>query len=193
MCLFTFILSEFLKLALEENVDLLAVRCPYFLERCIAVILRSSLLLVDEHSSSHSVNNSTDHSNKTSDKNSRGTHVALTSSSLQAASARYEEVGVDQVWQALRLVRGVPSEVVANLSNQLGVGVLELLRSVSMLVLHLQHIFKRRLCSLLCAGNLISGVYRCLGTVGSCCSVCFLRLPRASRVALMFGPPSPIS
>ena len=136
-----YFLLEFLKLALEENVDLLAVRCPYFLERCITVILRSSLLLVDEHSSSPSANNNTDHSNQANDKNSRYTHVALTSSSLQAASTRYEEVGVDQVWQALRLVRGVPSEVVANLSNQLGVGVLELLRSVSVLVLYLLHIF----------------------------------------------------
>ena len=106
------------------------------------MILRSSLLLVDEHgpSSSHSANNSTDHSNKIDDKNTRYMHVALTSSSLQAASARYEEIGVDQVWQALRLVRGVPSEVVANLSNQLGVGVLELLRSVCVLALFKLHI-----------------------------------------------------
>lgn len=105
---------------LEENADLLAVRCPYFLERCIFVIIRASVLLVDTRVSSNSGSLGAD---------GRYTHVALTSSSLQAASALHVNASdVDQVWQALRLIRGVPGEVVANLSDRLGMGVLELLR-----------------------------------------------------------------
>lgn len=96
----------------------MAVRCPYFLERCISVIVRASVLLVDAR---------TGPSNST--VSSGYTHVALTSSSLQAASAlNVNAADVDQVWQALRLIRGVPSEVVANISDRLGEGVLELLK-----------------------------------------------------------------
>lgn len=118
--MFTLLLVEFLKLVLEDNVDLLAVRCPYFLERCISVIVRASVLLVDSRTVPGGTSTAV---------SSSYTHVALTSSSLQAASAMHvNSADVDQVWQALRLIRGVPSEVVANISDRLGEGVLELLR-----------------------------------------------------------------
>lgn len=96
----------------------MAVRCPYFLERCISVIVRASVLLVDARVAPNC-----------NPAASGYTHVALTSSSLQAASALHVNAAdVDKVWQALRLIRGVPSEVVANISDRLGEGVLELLR-----------------------------------------------------------------
>jgi hypothetical protein len=105
-------------MVLEDNVDLLAVRCPYFLERCISVIVRCSLLLVEARGPVQGAGSSYGYA-----------HTTLTSSSLLAASAMHVNAAdVDLVWQALRLIRGVPSDVVANISDRLGFGVLELLR-----------------------------------------------------------------
>ena len=101
-----------MKLVLEDNVDLLAVRCPYFLERCISVIVRASVLLVDSRTVPGGTSTAV---------SSSYTHVALTSSSLQAASAMHvNSADVDQVWQALRRIAPGATTSYGSLSAAIG-------------------------------------------------------------------------
>jgi hypothetical protein len=107
--------TGFMKLVLEENVDLLAARCPYFLERCVGAVVRAAIHVV----------------NFSSPVARPQRQPLLTSSLLQrvASQATSRHTSFDVVWKALRLIRGVPSEVVTNISDRLGAGVLELIRS----------------------------------------------------------------
>jgi hypothetical protein len=107
--------TGFMQLVLEENVDLLAARCPYFLERCVGAVVRAAVHVV----------------NFSSPAARPQRQPLLTSSSLLqrvASQATSRHASFDVVWKALRLIRGVPSEVVANISDRLGAGVLELIR-----------------------------------------------------------------
>jgi hypothetical protein len=106
---------EFLKLVLEENVDLVAAKCPYFLERCIGTLVRAALMNFQ----------STGSSSNSALRKGLLTSAVLHSATVQAAS---RQACFDTVWKGLRLLRGVPSEVVANLSDRLGAGVLELIK-----------------------------------------------------------------
>lgn len=106
-------------MVLEENVDLVAARCPYFLERCVDAVLRAAIRVVSVAAPTATAPAPRPHRQS-----------ILTSSLLQRAATQSvsRQASFDAVWKALRLVRGVPSEVIANLSDRLGAGVLELLR-----------------------------------------------------------------
>jgi hypothetical protein len=115
----------FLKLVLEENVDLAAARCPYFLERCLGTVVRASIQVVDF----------------AGEVGAPGKATPLTSMLLRSAAAQTasRQASFDMVWRALRMMRGVPSEVVANLSDRLGAGVLQLIRYVLLFLCGLFH------------------------------------------------------
>lgn len=102
---------------LEENVDLVATRCPYFLERCIGAVMRAVLAVIDSSSPSLRASNGVKAS-------------PLTTSLLHGAAVRAStrHATTDMVWKALRMMRGVPSDVIANLSDRLGTAVQELIR-----------------------------------------------------------------
>lgn len=134
---FTLLLdSDFLRTVLEENVESVAARCPYFLERCISVLTRGVLCVVtlsaDRQDATH--NKPASASACAASSASTAGHASkaapLTRSLLHSAALANssQQAAWNAVWQSLRLMRGIPSEVIANLSDRLGTAVLELLR-----------------------------------------------------------------
>ena len=92
-------LHEFFRDVLEEGVDKLAATCPYFLERCVVCILRATAQM----------------------DGSSG--AAL----LKGASPAAQSSSSQSVWLSLRLLRGVPGEVLVAIAGRIGAGVAGLL------------------------------------------------------------------
>jgi len=94
----------------EDNVDLFAARSPYFLERCICLILHATVTSI-----------------------SLRIHTSMMGT-VTASDAFLREVEVDvdaglnDVWLSLRLMRGVPSENISNLADRLGAGIHAIIR-----------------------------------------------------------------
>jgi len=94
----------------EDNVDLFAARSPYFLERCICLILHATVTSI-----------------------SLRIHTSMMGTvTVSDAFLREVEVDVDaglnDVWLSLRLMRGVPSENISNLADRLGAGIHAIIR-----------------------------------------------------------------
>ena len=115
----------------EDNVDLFAARSPYFLERCICLILHATVTSI-------------------SLKGSSLIGSSLKGTATTAADAFLDEVEVDthaglhDVWLSLRLMRGVPSENISNLADRLGAGIHAIIRYLTILELSLSINMYRR-------------------------------------------------
>lgn len=111
---------------LEENVEQVAARCPYLLERCISVLTRAVLHVVgsNSHQGTEQV------ARETGRQVFRPAAPPLTKSLLHSAAlaSSSQQAAWNAVWQSLRLMRGIPSDVMVNVSDRLGVAVLELLK-----------------------------------------------------------------
>jgi hypothetical protein len=101
---------DLLKMVFEDNVDLFAARSPYFLERCICLILHATVTSI-----SLRVHTSV-----------MGT-VTATDTFLREVEVDVD-AGLNDVWLSLRLMRGVPSENISNLADRLGAGIHAIIR-----------------------------------------------------------------
>ena len=110
-----YVCAGFLKLIIEENVDIVAKKCPYILERCIGVAVQAAIQVSDF---------------SRADRTALMRSGVLTSVLLQSTSAQLasRHACFEMVWRSLRMIRGVPSEVIAALSDRLGGGVFQLIR-----------------------------------------------------------------
>jgi hypothetical protein len=108
----------FMRSILEDKVDILCISNPYFIERCIVTIIRATSTLGDMKMTLPIINNE----NGTKHSILLNKSLILTPSSSQS--------GLRSVWLSLRLMRGIPSEVLSNISNRLGAGMLSLLKYV---------------------------------------------------------------
>lgn len=142
----------------EEKVDTAHVKCPYFLEHCIMMILKLVSLIApsssdrererekEKYINSLSVSIGSDIQNK-SDKmqyTSSSNGGIRTASEVQgpwgsipwgtglaspvAMTPSAAHSGLQSVWLSLRLIRGLPSEILNPLSDRIGAGILGILR-----------------------------------------------------------------
>lgn len=94
--------------------DLFAARSPYFLERCICLILHATVTSISLKRSSL-----------------KGSSLKGTATTADAFLGEVEvdtHAGLHDVWPSLRLMRGVPSENISNLADRLGAGIHAIIR-----------------------------------------------------------------
>lgn len=91
---------------MERHVDEASLHCPYVIERCAVAIVRAAIHLL------HYTAPLTLESNEREDQKNSGEDAEL----------------ISAVWKSLRLIKGIPGEVVHNLSNRLGAGLLTFIR-----------------------------------------------------------------
>lgn len=103
-------LAGVFKTVFEDKLDQLSVEHPYVVERCVVLILRSAVLLVAH--------------------NDAVPTGAMPLSLREVTTASHGRGGSspDSVWMSLRLMRGLSGEVIGNLSDRIGLGVLSLIR-----------------------------------------------------------------
>jgi len=106
-------IHDFFRSIFEENIDKLYIVFPYFIERCIVKILQAANQLATEDFSLNS-------NIEMGRKNPFLLQTALTPSTQDKLSA---------IWSSLRLMRGVPSEILYHVSDRIGLGVLSLLKN----------------------------------------------------------------
>jgi hypothetical protein len=97
------------------------MNCPYLLERCVVAIIRAAihLLPVSEPLSVQSIDS----------ESSTGIRQQNSLDSLAfSASSSSEGDMTAAIWESMRLLKGVPGEVMYNLSDRLGAGLLTFLR-----------------------------------------------------------------
>ena len=137
----------------EEKVDTAHVKCPYFLEHCIMMILKLVSLISpsvsdrerdkDKHINSMSISTASDNQCKSDKMQSSKGGIHATSevqgpwgsipwgtglSSPVAVTPSAVHSGLESVWLSLRLIRGIPSEILNPLSDRIGAGILGILR-----------------------------------------------------------------
>ncbi len=102
---------------LENEVTVMCTYCPYLVERAVVTVVRAALHLIpsltDSSDSGKSANESESESNK---QNS----LAPVSGEIFSSDAT--------VWTSLRLLRGIPNDVLCQLADRLGAGLLALIR-----------------------------------------------------------------
>lgn len=113
-------LSDLLKMVFEDNVDLFATRSPYFLERCICLILHATVTSIHLKGSQMMISMK---------GNATATDAFLREVEVDADVVGLHDVGLHDVWLSLRLMRGVPSENISNLADRLGAGIHAIIRS----------------------------------------------------------------
>ena len=116
---------------LERHVDDAAMNCPYLLERCVVAIIRAAIHLLpvsEPPPPSLSVQASND-----SESSAMGVLHAQASLdslafSVSSPSSLSEGDMTAAIWESMRLLKGVPGEVMGHLSDRLGAGLLTFLR-----------------------------------------------------------------
>jgi hypothetical protein len=96
--------TDFFSVLLERHIDESSDNCPYLLERCVVAIVRAAI------------------------------HMLPVSESLSGGQANpdsLETIGFPLVWDSLRMLKGLPSDVLYQVSDRLGAGLLTLLRGSS--------------------------------------------------------------
>ena len=91
------LINAFMKILLEDNIDIISIRCPYFLERCTVIIIKATI------------------------QNIQHSRAVLQKLDISP-------IGFDSIWISLKLMRAMPSEVVCNISDQLGAGICYLIK-----------------------------------------------------------------
>lgn len=95
---------DFFSLLLERHIEESVENCPYLLERCVVAIVRAAI------------------------------HMLPVSESLaagQPSSDSIAVIGFPLVWDSLRLLKGLPADILYQVSDRLGAGLLTLLRGSS--------------------------------------------------------------
>jgi hypothetical protein len=101
---------------LEENVDLLVARFPYFVERCISVLARAVQMQV--------------HVQVQMQLQGNGKHETFKDLLPDKEHINTENGSCEDVWASMKLLRGIPSDFVAHISDRLACSMHELLEYV---------------------------------------------------------------
>eukprot|EP01034_Spumella_vulgaris_P022368 gene22368-28490_t len=105
-------MHAFFRTIFEDKLDQLSEQHPYVLERCVVVILRSTVELIGIPT-----------------VRAPHTPTSLQSGILlpQSSSSSSSALSAESVWMSLRLMRGMSGDLIMNLSGRIGFGVLSMI------------------------------------------------------------------
>ena len=108
--------SDFLKHVLESNVDDICATCPFLVERAAVAVISAAIHLMKDPLDSRS-------------REARGVQLSISSTAVAAqgppASGSTPSVAI---WTSIRLLREVPHEVMANIADRIGAGLVTFIR-----------------------------------------------------------------
>ncbi len=127
--------TAFFVTILERHVSEAAINCPYLLERCVVAIIRAAIHLLPVTDSlcdtptAGTVTEPSLTSPAMEDLNNSHSESAFNVSVPESSAEAAETEMASAIWKSLRLLKDfIPTDVMVNLSDRLGAGLLTFIR-----------------------------------------------------------------